>query len=78
MAKKFKTSYGSSAVIEWENGVPIYYGAQDVRLKQQVSPAGDKLRQLQEELHLQAGATTTPEEPCQENQGVFCISLCHM
>ena len=71
------TSLGGSAVIEWENGVPLYYGAQDVRLKQ-ATPAGDRLRQQQEMLHLQTGAVTTPEEPHQEDQGVFFIPLCYM
>ena len=27
-----QTSYGGSAVIEWVNGVPVHYGALDVRL----------------------------------------------
>ena len=40
-----QTSYGGSAVIEWVNGVPIHYGALDVHLKQQATPASDRLRQ---------------------------------
>ena len=72
-----QTSYGGSAVIEWVNGVPVHYGALDVRLKQ-ATPAGDRLRQQQEMLHLQAGEVSTPEEPRQQDQGVFLIPLCHM
>ena len=69
---------GSYRVTLWENGKLIEYGAQDVRLKQ-ATPAGNRLRQLQEEqLHSQAGDTANPEEPCPEHQGVFCIPLCHL
>ena len=68
---------GSSRVILWENGKPIVFGTQYVRLKQAI-PAGDKLRQQQEELHSQTGGTTNPEDPCPEHQVVFCIPLCHL
>ena len=81
-----KTTNGGSNRAQCTGGDDTVFPAQDVRFKQgilkleeEATPAGDRLRRQQEEkLHSQVGGTTNPGNPCPEHHGVFCIPLCHL